>query len=95
MLWWFLPYIDMNQSWVYMCPTVLNSPPISLPTPSLWVVPEHQLWASCIEFALVIYFTYGNIHVSMLLSHIVPPSPSPKESKSLFFTSVSLLLSCM
>ena len=19
-LWWFLPYIDMNQPWVYMCP---------------------------------------------------------------------------
>ena len=22
--WWLLPYIDMNQSWVYMCPTILN-----------------------------------------------------------------------
>ena len=26
-------------------------------------------------------------------SHIIPPSPSPTESRSLFFTSVSLLLS--
>ena len=33
--------------------------------------------ASCIKLALVIYFTYGNIHVSMLFSHIVPSSPSP------------------
>ena len=40
-----------------------------------------------------IYFTYGNIHVSMLFSQIIPPWPSPTESKRLFYTSVSLLLS--
>ena len=44
----------------------------------------------CIKLGLVIYFTYGNIHVSMLLSQIIPPSPSATESKSLFFISVSL-----
>ena len=38
--------------------------------------------ASCIKLALVIYFTYSNIHVSMLFSHIVPPSPSPTVQKS-------------
>ena len=31
----------------------------------------------------------------MLFSQIIPPSPSPTESKSLFFTSMSLLLSCI
>ena len=51
--------------------------------------------ASCIELALVICFTYSNIHVSMLFSQIIPPSPSPAESKSLFFTSVPSLLPCM
>ena len=50
---------------------------------------------SCIEPGLVICFTYDNIHVSMLLCQIIPPLPSPIESKRLFFTSVSLLLSCM
>ena len=52
--------------------------------------PEHPF--SCIEPGLMIYFTYGNIYVSMLLSQIIPSSPSPTESKSLFFTSVSLLV---
>ena len=41
--------------------------------------------ASCIDLALVIYFTYGDIHISMLSFQIIPPSPSPTESKSLFF----------
>ena len=50
--------------------------------------------ASCIELALVICFTYGNVYVSMLFSQIIPPSPFPTESKSLFFTPVSPLLPC-
>ena len=49
--------------------------------------------AFCIKLALVICFTYGNICVSMLFSQTIPPSSSPTESKSMFLTSVSLLLS--
>ena len=33
--------------------------------------------ASHIKLELVIYFTYGNIHVSVLFSQIITPSPSP------------------
>ena len=55
--------------------------------------PEHPV--SCIKPGLVIHFTYDNIHVSMPFSQTIPPSSSPTESKSLFFTSVSLLLFCI
>ena len=84
-LWWFLPYIDMNQPWVYMCS------PSHLSGSSQCTSPEYPV--SCIEPGLAIYFIYGNIHVSVLVSQIIPPWPSPTESISLFFTSVSLLLS--
>ena len=69
---------------------------MSLPIPSLWVIPVHQPQAlvSCIQPGLVICFTLDNVHVSMLFSQIIPPSPSPTEFKSLFYTSVSLFLSC-
>ena len=45
--------------------------------------------ASHIKLALVIYFTYGNIYVSMLFSQIIPSFPSPTVSKNPFFMSVS------
>ena len=72
---------------------ILNPPPSSLPIPSLRVIPVHQPQASCIETRLVIHFLYDIMHVSMPFPQIIPPSPSPTESKRLFYTSVSLLLS--
>ena len=55
--------------------------------------PKHPV--SCIKPRLAICFLYDITHVSMLFSQIIPPSPSPTESKKLFYTSVSLLLSCI
>ena len=90
-----LPYIDMNPPQVYMS----SQPWTPLPPPSPYHLsglsqctsPKHPV--SCIEPRLAIHFLYGSIHVSVPFSQIIPPSPSPSESKSLFFTSVSLLLS--
>ena len=56
-------------------------PPTSLPIPSFWVFLVHQPQAlvSCIQPGLAICFTIDNIHVLMLFSQIIPPSP-PIES---------------
>ena len=74
---------------------ILNLPPSSLPIPSLWLSqctsPKHPV--SCIEPGLAIHFIYDIILISMPFSQFIPPSPFPTESKRLFYTSVSLLLS--
>ena len=72
-----------------------------LPPPSLYhpsgssqcTSPKHPV--SCIEPGLGTRFIYDIIHISMPFSQIIPPSPSPTESKRLFYRSVSLLLSCI
>ena len=85
----------MNLPWVYRC-----SPSWSpLPTPSPYhpsgssqcTSPKHPVF--CIKPGLAIRFLYDIIYVSMPFSQIIPPSPSPTEAKSPFYTSVSLLLS--
>ena len=69
----------MNWPQVYTCPPILTPHSASFSTLSLWVVPETSFGcpASCIEFALDICFTYGNIHVAVLFSQIIPDSASP------------------
>ena len=57
-----------------------------------WAKVKWQLNCKSI-FTFCFYFTYDILHVPMPFSHIIPPSPSPTESKRLFYTSVSLLLS--
>ena len=43
-------------------------------------------------FPLAIYFTYGNVYVSMLLSYVIGPSPSPTVPKSLSLKKLALKL---
>ena len=90
-----LPHINMNPPRVYTCSQSWT--PLPPPSPyhpsgsSQGTSPKYPV--SCIEPRLVICFLHDSIYVSMPFSQIFPPSPSPTESKSLFYTSVSLLLS--
>ena len=90
-----LPYIIMNLPQVNMCSpswTLLPPPSLYHPSgPSQCTSPKHPV--SCIKPGLVTHFIYDIILVSMPFSQIIPPSPSPTESKRLFDTSMSLLLS--
>ena len=74
----------MSQPWVYMCSTILNPHPPPSPPHSSGLSQSTSFGypASCIKFELVIYFTYGNIHVlfqcySLISSHpcLLPHSP--------------------
>ena len=74
------------------CTCVPHPEPPSHPSGSSQCTsPEYPVL--CTEPGLVIRFTYDNLHVSVPFSHIILPSLSPTESKRLFYTSVSPLLS--
>ena len=68
-----LPYINMSQPWVYMCPPSWTSLPTassSHPT-GLSQFTGFECPVSCIELGLVICFTC-DIDVSVLFSQIIP-----------------------
>ena len=92
-----LLYINMNPPRLYTCsPSWTTFPPPSQYYPSgsfQCTSPKHPV--PCIEPWLADHFTCDIIHVSMPICQIIPPSPSPTESKQLFHTSVSLMLSCI
>ena len=78
-----LLYNKVNQLYVYLyphIPSIFCLPP-TLPIPPLQVVTKlgADLPVLCSCFPLAIYFTFGSVYMSMLLSHFVPayPSPSP------------------
>ena len=92
-----LPYIDMNQPWVYMCPP--SWAPLPFPSPShpsgLSQCTDFECPVSYIKLGLVIYFTYGNTHVSVVFPQTIPPSCSLTESLTESVLYVSFAVSHM
>ena len=87
----FAIYQNESTTGIHVFP-ILNPPPASLPIPSLWVIPVHQIQyrASNLGWRLISYMILYKFQChSPKSSH---PIPLP-ESKRLFYTSVSLLLS--
>ena len=63
-------------------------------TPTLWVITEHQAELPLLysSFPLARYFTRGSVYMSILISQLIPPSPSHRVH--MFIFSVSLFLTC-
>ena len=83
MLCQFLLYNKVNQLYVYIHPDILSilCLPPTLPIRPLQVVTKYRadLPVLCSCFPLAIYLIFGNVYMSLLLSHFVAayPSPSP------------------
>ena len=88
----FAIYQHESTTGVHVFP-ILNPPPTSslyhLSGSSQCTSPKHPV--SCSEPRLAIHFLYDIIHVSMPFPQIIPPSPSPTESKD---CSIHLCLFC-
>ena len=95
-LYWFCHTSTWIHTDIHVFPILNPLPPPSLYHPSgssQCTSPKHPV--SCIEPGLAICFIYDITHVSIPFSQIIPSFPSPTRSKRLFYTSVSLLLSCI
>ena len=77
-MWWFLPYTDMNQLWVYMCPHILNTPhrlpphPIHLGYTSALFNALNLDWLSVSHMVIYMFQCYS-LKSSHL--HLLPQSP--------------------
>ena len=92
-LWWFLPYVDMNHPWVYMCPEphfYLPPHPIPLgcpraPTLSALFYASNLDWSSISHMVIYMFQCY-----SPKSSH---PCLLPQSPKVCFYLCVSFAVS--
>ena len=85
-----LTWISLGYTCVPLAWTPLPPPSPSHPS-GLSQCTGFECPVSCVKLGLAIYFTYGNIHVSMLFSQIIPPSH--RVQKSVLYICVSFAVS--
>ena len=76
----FLPYNNMNQPQIHICPLPLETPSHLQPhlnSPGYHEASDLSSLDHTVNFHWLSNFTSGNVYVSMLLSQFVPPFPSP------------------
>ena len=83
---WFVPYINMNQPQVYICPRPLEPPTLSHPS----TLSQSTRFESYSKFLLVIL--HGNVCVSMIFSQFAASSSSRTVSTSLLTVPVYPIL---
>src|SRR5574337_262288 len=88
----FAIYQNESATGIHVSP-ILNPPPSPYHPSGSSQCTSPKNPGSCIEPGLATHFIYDIIHISMPFSQIIPLSSSPTESKRLFYTSGSLLLS--
>ena len=83
----------MNLPYAYVCllfPEIPSSlPPHPIPPGCHRALAlrflHHTSNSHWLSILRIFVYVYVNVYVSMLFSQIIPPSPSPTESKNLFF----------
>ena len=89
-----LPYINMNPPWVYTCSPSWN--PLPPPSPSIPLGHPSAPARSTLYHGLNLdwqFISHMILYMFQCRSPKSSPPPSRTESKRLFYTSVSLLLS--
>ena len=91
----FAKYRNESATGIYVFP-ILNSPPSSLPIPSLWVVPVHQPQASSIvhrTWTGDLFHTWYYTCFNTILPNLPTLSLSPRVHKTVLYISVSFAVS--
>ena len=76
-LWWFLPHLDMNQPWIYMCLPIPNPSPIpqgcpSAPALSVLFHASNLDWSSISHMVIYMFQCYC---LKSSYPHLLPQSP--------------------